>query len=189
MADSLTAATARVHLIALLQRAHAGEWAAALAYGGHAKSVRDPAERRELEEIRDEELHHRKRLAVMLADLSAGPHVWRERLLTVIGTFISLFCRVGGWYVPMYGAGKLERGNIVEYEHAAKLAYAAGYPDLVDELLLFAEVEWRHELYFRQKVMSHWARYVLPCWGAPPPVAAIRADYGAHLVRLTGSSR
>jgi rubrerythrin len=185
----LTPSVARGRLVTLLQRAHAGELAAALAYDGHARSVKDEAERRELEEIRDEELHHRQRLGLMLQGLGAAPDPRRERLLTLIGRFISWFCGVGGWYVPMYGAGKLERGNIVEYEHAAKLAHAAGLTELVDELLTFAEVEWKHELYFRQKVHTHWGRYLIPCWGAPPPLAAIRSDYSAHTVKLRAQLR
>ncbi len=39
-----------------------------------------------------------------------------------IGTVIGILCRVGGWFVPMYGAGMLERPNIAEYEVAARHA-------------------------------------------------------------------
>ena len=46
-------AAARCALVRLLQHAHAGELAAALAYRGHAASVRDPWERRELKRIED----------------------------------------------------------------------------------------------------------------------------------------
>lgn len=41
----------------------------------------------------------------------------------------------------MYGAGRLERGNIVEYEIAAKLAAECGHPEMIDCLLEMAEVE------------------------------------------------
>ena len=51
----------------------------------------------------------------------------------------------------MYGAGRLERGNIVEYEEAAEFARACGREDFIDCLLTMAEVEWEHELYFRDE--------------------------------------
>ena len=45
--------------MALLQLAHAGELAAALAYAGHAASVADPAEQAAITCIKLEELDHR----------------------------------------------------------------------------------------------------------------------------------
>jgi hypothetical protein len=77
----------------------------------------------------------------------------------------------------MYGAGKLERGNIVEYETAARHASASGREDLVDCLLGMAEVEWDHEAYFRARVLSHRLAPRIPIWPAPPPRASIRASY------------
>ena len=59
-------AKAERELIALLQLAHSGELAASLAYDGHWRSVRDPAERREIHEIEREELEHRARVRQML---------------------------------------------------------------------------------------------------------------------------
>ncbi len=169
-----TPAAAKLLLIAVLQRAYSGELAATHAYAGHRDSVKDPQEKREIEAIRQQEIDHRQRVGEMLVELGAGPLPWRERLLTIIGRTISVLCRIGGWFLPMYGAGKLERQNIVEYENAAEHALDSGFGHLVDELLVMAEVEWDHELYFRTKsAQSFWWR-IFPQWDPPPPRANIR---------------
>jgi hypothetical protein len=67
----------------------------------------------------------------------------------------------------MYGAGKLERRNIVEYEHAARYAFECGKIEFIDCLLTMAEVEWEHEQYFRAKFLSHRLGRLLPIWLAP----------------------
>jgi rubrerythrin len=170
----LTVDRAREELIRVLQTAHAGELAAALAYDGHARSVQSPVERAEIERIRDDELDHRERVRGQLESLGAAPDARRERRMRRVGRAISAFCQVGGWFAPMYGAGRLEAGNIGEYEDAAQLARECGREDLVDDLLHMAEVEWDHERYFRGKVESHWLRHVLRVWPEPPPRATIR---------------
>jgi rubrerythrin len=166
---------ARANLVALLQLAHSGELAAAHAYTGHAKSVRDPDERRRITEIKDEELDHRARVRAMLDALGVAPEPARERKLRRIGKLISAFCRVGGWFGPMYGAARLERKNIGEYERAAGFAVQAGHREFVDDLIDMSEVEWEHERYFREKAASHWLWRVFPKWDPPPPKATIRA--------------
>jgi hypothetical protein len=77
----------------------------------------------------------------------------------------------------MYGAGKLENSNIVEYENAARYALAAGHIEMVDDLLQMAEVEWDHERYFRQKIEGHWMCRIFPLWPPPPPKQTIRNGY------------
>src|SRR5690606_12156361 len=109
--------------------------------------------------------------------LGARPRLLREWWMMCVGTFISLFCRVAGWFIPMYGAGKLERGNIQEYEVAARLAFDCGFYRYVDCLLEMAEIEWDHELYFRTKAAGHAFWRLLPGWTAPPPREAIRTSF------------
>src|SRR6185503_6830672 len=113
---------ARRALVALLQLAFSGELAAAHAYRGHARAVRDPEERRRIEEIEREEWHHRELVGRMLAELGSGPDPSRERRAAVIGRVLGALCHVGGWLAPMYGAGRLESRNVREYETAAALA-------------------------------------------------------------------
>ncbi len=77
----------------------------------------------------------------------------------------------------MYGAGRLERGNIREYETAARYARASGHDDVVDCLLTMAEVEWEHEKYFRSRVLLHPLGRRLSLWPKPPPKEMIRATF------------
>jgi hypothetical protein len=164
----------RAALIAILQLAYSGELAAAHAYDGHRDSVSAPAEKAEIERIRLQELDHRERVGALLTKLGAGPDGRRERKMALVGRTIGLLCRAGGWFVPMYGAAKLESGNIVEYEIAAFHARALGLADFVDDLLDMAEIEWDHELYFREKAASSVLWRFFPKWPVPAPRATIR---------------
>jgi rubrerythrin len=156
-------------LIAVLQSAYSGERAAGYAYRGHWHAVRDLNERASIRDIEDDEWRHRKLVGEMLAGLNAAPNKRSELRATIIGRVLGLLCHFTGWLAPMYGAGRLESGNIREYEAAARYARDCGRSDLVDCLLEMAEVEWEHELYFRSRVQSH----VLGCWLRlwPPPSA------------------
>ncbi|MCC6137146.1 MAG: ferritin-like domain-containing protein [Bdellovibrionaceae bacterium] len=167
------------HLICLLQNAHAGERAAANAYYGHALSVfvRDPAEKKEIFDIYKEELHHRARLHSMLTTLNAAPRLTREWGMFCVGFVIGTLCLIGGWFIPMYGAGKLESTNIVEYEVAARLAQIAGRADLAPELLTFAEVEWDHENYFHNKASNHFLYKYTPRWQRPSKRESIQRSF------------
>lgn len=173
------AALAREQLTFLLQLAYSGELGAARAYAGHRAALRDRAEKNALAKILRDEMHHRHVILRMLGELGSQPDERRERKLNLVGRSISLFCFVGGWFFPMYGAGKLERQNIGEYEHAARLALVAGLDAWVDELLTLAEVEWDHELFFREKASSSILWRVMPKWLPPPPRAEIRARFSA----------
>jgi len=170
-------AKARNTLIHVLQAAYSGELAAAHAYAGHWRSVSRPEERERIRAIELEELHHRELVGELLAQLGAGPSARREQVFRWVGRCLGPLCSVSGWLAPMYGAGFLERGNIVEYEIAARLAEECGHPEFVDCLLEMAEVEWEHERYFRERVLSHrFARWI-PLWPAPPSKSEIRARY------------
>lgn len=168
-------------LIAVLRAAYSGERAAALAYVGHAASVRDPREREHIACIGAQEIAHRQRVGEMLAELGGSPSALREFIFTCVGRTLSALCHVSGWYCPMYGAGWIERRNIQEYVDAAAFARGAGRHDLADELLTMAQVEWDHEQWFRAKVIGHWLRRVLPVWGAPPARNGLAAP--VHVVR------
>jgi hypothetical protein len=167
----------RQRFVRLLQRAYSGELGAALAYRGHAASVRDPDERRRIADIRAEELDHRARVGRILAAVNSHPDRWLELRNCCIGTAIALFCHVGGWFLPMYGAGWIERRNIVEYERAARLGWLCGASAFLDELLDMAEIEWEHERYFRLKAASHRCSRLLPMWRAPEPRNELRRSF------------
>ena len=172
-----SAAQSLQELIAILQLAYSGELAAAYAYRGHWHSVRRADERQSIHAIEDDEWRHRKLVGEMLESLNAQPSQARERRAAIIGRTLGFLCHVMGWLAPMYGAGRLESRNIVEYETAARLACEGGRADLIDCLLEMAEVEWDHEHYFRCRVQSRaWGRR-LPMWPEPPPKEAIRLRF------------
>lgn len=173
------AAVARARLVFLVQIAYSAELAAAIAYVGHRNSLRDERERADLYRIMREEIRHRRCLRRFLRDLGAAPSAARETKMTAVGTSINAFCRVGGWFFPMYGAGMLEAQNIREYEVAARLAHIAGLGAFVEPFLEMAEVEWDHERYFRTQSASHALWRVVPHWPEPPPREAIRPSFDA----------
>jgi len=169
---------ARSQLTFLLQLAYSGELAATRAYLGHHHSLRDRTERAELAKIIRDEIRHRHCLLDQLVDLGARPDPMRERKMELVGRSIAAFCQVGGWFFPMWGAGRLEAQNVREYEVAARLALVADVHEFVEPFLEMAEVEWDHERYFRGKASSHRLWRVMPAWPAPPPRESIRATFG-----------
>lgn len=145
----------RRHLIEILEGAYSGELAAAFAYRGHWKSVKDSTERAAIQKIEQEEWVHRKRVGEMLASLGAAPLKLREMKLWVIGQTIGIACHVTGWFLPMYFAGRLESGNVTEYEDAASHAAALGLMDFEADLRVMAGVEREHELFFLRVIKGH----------------------------------
>ncbi|HEV2884214.1 MAG TPA: ferritin-like domain-containing protein [Pyrinomonadaceae bacterium] len=173
----MSAETSLQKLIALLQQAYSGELAAGYAYRGHWHSVSNRDERARIEQIENEEWHHRRLVGEMLEKLGSKPNRFREKRATVIGRTLGVLCHIGGWLAPMYGAGKLESGNIREYENAARYAVESGHEELVDCLLTMAEVEWDHENYFRSRVLSHRLGRHLRIWPEPRPKETIRDGF------------
>ena len=175
-------------LAAILRLAFSGELAAALAYRGHWHSVRDAGDRARIRQIEDEEWRHRELVGGMLAEIGMAPSPARERRARAVGRTLAVFCHLARWLTPMYGAGRLERRNIVEYETAARLAVRAGHPEFADCLLTMAEVEWEHEQYFRARVLAHRLAAWLPMWPAPPPKSEIRDSFEREMnARAAGS--
>lgn len=165
------------NLIATLQSAYSGELAAAYAYRGHWQSVSDADDRKAIQEIEDDEWRHRQLVGEMLTKLGSQPNKAREKRATLIGRALGFLCHVTGWLGPMYGAGKLESRNVVEYEMAARYARDCGRADLIECLLEMAEVEWEHEKYFRSQVLRHAIGRRLPIWPAPPLKEMIRISF------------
>jgi len=180
----VTPIQARSELVTLLQMAYSGERAAAYAYLGHRRSLsksKYAADNEMLRSVLIDEIRHRRVVRRLLRRLDAGADPRRERKMRRIGLTIGAFCRVGGWYAPMYGAGKLERGNIAEYEVAARLAHLAGYDDMCDQLLELAEVEWDHEALFRRCAAGHWMWRITPHWPDAASRDSIRSAFDDFL--------
>lgn len=172
-------------LIEILRLAYSGELAAAYAYRGHRRSVKDAAVSARIREIEEEEWHHRRLVGRMLEQLGAQPSGARELRARIIGRTLGALCHLSGWLLPMYGAGRLESRNINEYETAARHASRSGHAEFVDCLLRMAEVEWEHEKYFRAHVANHKLGARIPIWPSPAPKEAIRATYHSELGQVS----
>ena len=169
--------SAEQQLIQLLQLAYSAEMAAAYAYRGHWKSVKNIEERAQIKIIEDEEWQHRKLVGEMLQELGVLPSKWKEKKSLIIGRILGFLCHFTGWLAPMYGAGKLESKNIKEYEVAARFARDSGHQKYIECLLTMAEVEWEHEAFFRAQVLKHFFGKKLPIWSIPPPKENIRNSF------------
>ena len=157
----------RVKLIKILQGAYSGELAAAYAYEGHWKASKKQEERESIAKIEAEEWHHRTLVGGMLTALGATFDPIQERKRNRIGKTLRALCKVSGWFMPMYAAGRLESYNVIEYEDAAEFARLCGHSEFVDALHEMAETEREHEKYFRLKVETHFLRHVFPKWKIP----------------------
>ena len=135
---------ARQSLIRILQNAHAGELAAAYAYRGHWKSLKEANEKERIKEIETEEWAHRENVRRWLEELGAKPNELREKIFWTIGRSLGLTCRFSGWFFPMYFAGRLESQNVQEYVTAAKLAKELEMNDCFEEMMEMSRVEGEH---------------------------------------------
>ena len=146
---------AKENLIRILQNAYSGEVAAAYAYRGHWKSLRESPEKERIKQIEAEEWDHRRRVGEWLKKLGSKPRAMREKIFWTIGRTLGLTCYVSGWFMPMYFAGRLESKNSLEYEDAAVFAKELEMHDCACDLLDMARVEVEHEIFFRQTVTGH----------------------------------
>lgn len=178
----MTVEDSRQKLVTILQLAYSAEMAAAFAYRGHWHSVREKDERIRIEQIENEEWHHRELVGEMLRELGAAPSRLGEIRAQILGRTLGLLCHLSGWLAPMYGAGRLESGNIVEYEIAARHARDCGKENFTDCLLGMAEVEWEHEEYFRSRVLVHPVGKRLSMWTQPRPKELIRESFAKERV-------
>ncbi len=145
----------RQQLISILQAAYSGELAAAYAYRGHWKSLREPVEQERIQRIEHEEWVHREKVGHILRALESGPLRLREIKMSAIGRAVGLLCHLTGWFMPMYFAGRLESRNVCEYDAAAGHARSLGLTEFESELRLMAEVEREHEVFFMQAIATH----------------------------------
>ena len=145
----------RQKLIRILQNAYSGE-RAAYAYRGHWKSLKkSAAERERIRQIEEEEWTHRREVGKWLEVLEAKPRRFKEAMLWTISRTLGATCHISGWFFPMYFAGRLESGNVKEYEDAAGFARELEMHECYDEMMQMAQVELEHEEFFRSVVAHH----------------------------------
>ncbi len=145
----------REHLVKILQNAYSGELAAAYAYRGHWKSLKDGAQRKRIKLIEDEEWLHREKVGRLLLAMQSRPLKRKEARMWLIGRTAGVACHVTGWFLPMYFAGRLETANVGEYESAAHHAAELGLIEFESELRVMAAVEREHEIFFMSVVTGH----------------------------------
>lgn len=146
---------AKKNLIHILQNAYSGEVAAAYAYRGHWKSLKESAEKTHIKKIEEEEWRHRENVGRWLGELGAAPRTVREKVFRTIGRTLGLSCYISGWFFPMYFAGRLESQNVTEYEEAAEYARELGMERCALDMIEMSAVEAEHEVFFRDVVSGH----------------------------------
>jgi rubrerythrin len=164
----------RKRLIHLLQNAHAGERAAAIAYSRHWRILKNADEITAVKQIEIEEWKHRDELRKILLKLESKPRVFRELIFLTVGTVISFGCYFCRRFFATYFAGILERNNVDEYQEAFELAEKIGLTEFMPCFLAMKETEIRHEEILRKMVNEHWLFPFLSLifgWGKPKQLA------------------
>jgi rubrerythrin len=166
-------------LVHLARLAYSAERAAAFAYRGHAASVRDASEKTDLLRIEREEWVHRGHVLRILEKIGARPSRFLEIKYWIIGKAIGLSCHLIGWFMPMYFAGRLESGNVMEYVRMEILARAQGLDEELECIREMARVEKTHESFFLGKARGHRAMGLFEAvfrWGRDRSFNALNAE-------------
>ncbi len=143
------------HLADLLRRAYSAEKAAAFAYIGHRRSVKDPAEKAAIEQIEVDEWGHRQEVLAIMSRYDIRISRYYEIKYHLIGRFIGFSCHLIGWFMPFYFAGRLESGNVCEYFRMMHCFDKLGITAHDEVLYAMGMKEKEHELYFLEKLNRH----------------------------------
>lgn len=139
-------------LVRLLQKAYSGEKAAAFAYIGHARSLRDPAAQAAVRQIEMDEWKHRENVLELMRRYEVPVSRWLEVKLHIIGRVISASCHVIGRFMPFFFAGKLESGNVCEYFVMLRHFHSLGIHEHDEMLYEMGMKEKEHEVYFLEQI-------------------------------------
>lgn len=131
-----------------LRLAYSAERAAALAYRGHAKSLRDPAEQAAVRRIEQDEWHHRDCVRQIMGRHGVPVSRGLELRYLLIGRVIGLSCFVIGRFMPYFFAGKLESGNVCAYLVMIRQFHALGITEHDAMLHEMGLKEKEHEVHF-----------------------------------------
>ena len=142
-------------LVNLLRQAYSAEKAAAFAYIGHARSVKDPGEKAAIRQIEADEWHHRKVVLAIMRQHAVSVSTYYELKYHVIGRCLSFSCYVIGWFMPFYFAGRLESGNVCGYFQMMHYFDDLGISDHHTVLYELGIKEKEHELYFLDRLQTH----------------------------------
>ncbi len=146
----------KARLIELLQKAYSGERAAALAYNGHWKSLKNAAEIQMVKKIELDEWQHRTRIGEMLLELGVQPLFFREKVLYMIGRTIGFICHFCGNFLAAFFAGILENKNVREYAIALDYAKELGLEHYFEDFIEMEKTELEHEFLLREMIKDNW---------------------------------
>lgn len=141
--------------IKLLQMAYSAEKAAAFAYIGHAKSVKNNDEKKAIKQIENDEWHHRNEVLKIMREYNIPISNWYEIRFYIIGKIISASCFVIGWFMPFYFAGRLESGNVCEYFRLKIYFNEIGITKHDQILYDMGIKEKEHEVYFYEQIKNN----------------------------------
>jgi demethoxyubiquinone hydroxylase (CLK1/Coq7/Cat5 family) len=139
-------------LIKSLKLAYSAEKAAAFAYIGHARSVRDPTAKAAIKQIELDEWQHRATVLSIMEQYGIQPSRYNEIKYHIIGRIISASCYVIGWFMPYYFAGRLESGNVCEYFIMMRYFNELGITAHDEALHEMGMKEKEHEIYFQKSL-------------------------------------
>ena len=142
-------------LIDLLKKAYSAEKAAAFAYQGHATSVKDETEKKEIHQIEIDEWYHREEVLQIMNDFDISISKYYEFKFYIIGKVISASCHIIGWFMPFYFAGRLESGNVCEYFRMKQFFNSLGINTYDTMLYEMGIKEKEHEIYFLEKIKTN----------------------------------
>lgn len=142
-------------LIKLLQQAYSAERAAAFAYIGHARAVKDLEEKKAIKQIEDDEWHHRTTVLNIMKQYDVPVSKYYEIRFYIIGKIIWYSCYVIGWFMPFYFAGRLESGNVCEYFRMKQFFNSLGISEHDVILYEMGIKEKEHEVYFLEKIKTN----------------------------------
>ena len=143
-----------IKLIDLLQRAYSAEKAAAFAYQGHARSVKEKTEKQAIHQIELDEWNHRKEVLLIMKTYDIPISKYYEIYYHIVGKIICYACYVIGWFMPYFFAGRLESGNVCEYFRMMQYFHEINILDHNQVLFEMGIKEKEHEVYFLGKIKN-----------------------------------
>ena len=141
-------------IIKLLKMAYSAEKAAAFAYQGHAKAVKNKAEKIAIKQIEDDEWGHRHEVLLIMNLYNIKPSKFYEIRFYIVGKIISFSCFIIGWFMPFYFAGRLESGNVCEYFRLKIWFNELGVTQHDKVLYDMGIKEKEHEVYFYEQIKN-----------------------------------
>lgn len=133
-----------MNLALSMQYAFAVEIGAYAAYKGHA-AILTGYKRAAILSIRREELKHAAQLRRTMRSMDIRPNKTMNILLWLIGTSISLGCRIFGTFIANKGAKTIEHINWISYLDMSYKAVELGRDDLGDMFGDMADTELKHK--------------------------------------------